>query len=747
MQTTLKNRIEKQINCRQHKKIVFDIFKNTPVIEHNNLCEYVEKCYKSYNENRNLMRKQNLVFEDFFKVYSHEEQKYILTPSISGLERFGDSIYKKIIDNNANKMINRTLSSKYRELLTENSRSLFVEMSLAGISVDTVRKEIGRKIAAIKTPKEFEEQAQRLLAHHSKWERSVVESRILKHNLVEGVDYDVFFDNGFNSISLRIHTFKASQAFGSIMWCITRTNAMFRSYRRDGSDYIFILNFSLPITDDLSLVAVLTDMHGRVDSIFNKKDIRLNHFTDKKILHNYFNPLALSEISQSHNMEEQNKKSTDIANFIECNNRSKINSETAFFDHAFNNPFFFEEKFGDKIDLNNDFHVSIIGAKIKKLDFTLYSDFIDQHHKHISYTKGKDFQLIENKTFLNQINSRSFHQSLSTYSYTDDFIVDKLENGDIDFLNSAAILIDSAITNGYSKLANYILKNKTQMKEEDRIDFCHKALYSLEKLEPNMDKKIGFDFINKIIPEKNHKNIFDNYFDFHFTNKTSLPFISTIQKSYNLKFEKIEFCESKFQFKNSIIPDELENISLYFELYDFSKPESTKMFLALILSRFLNVNDFLNKKTETKSNNEINLFFNMNFAFGMSDLFSSTKHKFLMGKFSMFSFCVIDKLLKEHPEHSQQIWKFIDKHDILFLTIRNALFLEHNFSKIKYSLEPIVNLLTKHNKIDKIKTKTLKKKLKKLQNNKVVNSSFYYFDKREPKDVLYKELIDYIEKF
>lgn len=757
MELSLKDRIVKHVKCKQHKNIIFSIFEKTPVSEHEDLCCYVEQSYKKYNENRHVLRKENVNFEDYFKVY--HLNKNIIEPSLSGLEAFGDDVNKKILTNHADQMIKRTLSGKYRKLINQDIRNLFLELSLAGVCLSLVKKEIGNKLAACKTTEELHRQVTRLLEDHSRWDRTIIEKRINKNNLIEGKDYDVLFDNGKNKVVLNIHSYKAAQAFGSIMWCITRTKTMFKSYLASGNSYLFSFDFDLPITDPFALLAILTDINNKVEFIYDKQDNKLpikeNEMTRLSNLYNPFNT-DIHINSFFENRQELLNNTIPIVDFINELNKDKINDPYVFFKNTFKNKYFLDKQFEGKINLNDLKHVHNIGEQVCDLEFSLPQDFIRQYQDFFEWENNKDFKLIENTSFINEINKKNVFGSspLDNYDFSESFILNQLKSGNILFKNSIEILIKRSIEEGFCELANYIIENKEIIPEKERLVKCALVFKNIYKLDNHIENKIGFDFLNQFIPETYQKHIQEYYFSDFYQNKRPKDMVERIKKSFNLNIEKIPFRDSQYIFSDNALLPYLNSISVFFDIYDFSNKRDVEVLFANIFSLFFdNKKVLLNKKNgEHKKyiplkpiQNLLFTTFDNYIAAGRFSISRGNEIEHSRACFSMWQRCVVDKLLTNYPQHKDMVWQFFKKHQISYITVRNTLLKESTIHSINSNLDPLTKLLIKYNKIEELKK--CEKRLKPFKNKKLMNASIFFLNSHsDNKTVLYDEICLYLKE-
>lgn len=250
------------------------------------LFEYINKGYNDYKDYKHLAKKQNIVFENYFK------NKDSL---INNFESFNDNLQKVIIKSKANKLKKRIISNKYNYLCDKETESLFLEMAQMNFTKQELQDFIGKKLSAFHYSEELNGALMNLMEIKEGWSVENWFKRIEKSNLIEGRDYEIK-EQKEDSLILNIKTFKASQALGSKMWCITRESYMYDHYREDMVDYQFHYDFSKPASDDSSMTAVLYDYIGEPTNVYSKADKEISKATVE-------NPYVLDIIEKTKKLE------------------------------------------------------------------------------------------------------------------------------------------------------------------------------------------------------------------------------------------------------------------------------------------------------------------------------------------------------------------------------------------------------------------------------------------------------------
>lgn len=176
-------------------------------------------------------------------------------------------------------------SSKYKYLYNEETYEIFKDIKETGLLKSDIQNMIGKKIAAHKSPEDFNNSLRLFLNSINEFD---AESYTLKEKGVN-INNSINFDN---IKVLHIENYEQSKALGSSSWCIVRDQHYFNQYTEDDSRQFFIYNFNKSSDDVESMIGMtLTDSgsfyvaHYKDDDSYRKdnflKDIQF------QIIHKY----------------------------------------------------------------------------------------------------------------------------------------------------------------------------------------------------------------------------------------------------------------------------------------------------------------------------------------------------------------------------------------------------------------------------------------------------------------------------
>ena len=129
---------------------------------------------------------------------------------------------------------------------------------------NSLQEYIGKKIAAFKTPEEFNGALSKFLESLNSF---TLEATL---NKAEKFGIQVISEN-HNKLILRINNFEESKTMGSSSWCISRSESYFHSYA-DGAEQYFLFDFSKENTDNASMIGITLHTNGEYSTAHYKDD-------------------------------------------------------------------------------------------------------------------------------------------------------------------------------------------------------------------------------------------------------------------------------------------------------------------------------------------------------------------------------------------------------------------------------------------------------------------------------------------
>ena len=150
--------------------------------------------------------------------------------------------------------------------------------------MDFTKKElqdfIGKKIGAFRHSEELNGALMNLIEIKGGWEPDTFIQKLKIAGCIENLDFEIRHNEN-NKLMIDINTFKASEAIGSKMWCISREERMFEYYKeKNYTEYSFYYDFNTNPSDDLSMLAILKNVDERISSLYTKGDKDI--YTDKE---------------------------------------------------------------------------------------------------------------------------------------------------------------------------------------------------------------------------------------------------------------------------------------------------------------------------------------------------------------------------------------------------------------------------------------------------------------------------------
>lgn len=251
---------------------------------------------------KNLIKENKLNFDDLMS----DLKTSILEKDNRGfqisLEYQNDEIDKAVILSSANKLKRSIISKKYEFLINDETKEIFLESAKQGITKEQLRTSVAPKIAAMKSPEDFNALLGHVIGKNIDWTPEGIENKALKN----GTDL-IKDDNGI--MYLEIDNFSDSQAFGSRMWCITRDNQFLQNYLyKDNTRIVFRLDTNLDIKEPDSYIAMLYQGDKLVE-IYDKND---DVYKDEKDLFQKMKQVDIPNMSE----RSKHKKVMQIESMI-----------------------------------------------------------------------------------------------------------------------------------------------------------------------------------------------------------------------------------------------------------------------------------------------------------------------------------------------------------------------------------------------------------------------------------------------
>lgn len=200
-------------------------------------------------------------FEDSFKNYRKDIYRVY--------EDLDDKMNRKIKDHKVHQLAHSIASNKYRGLYNDESYKIIEDIHDLNLKTDIFQDYIGKKIAAYKTPEQFNEGLSSFLKSFNGFD---MQSMVLK---AENAGVQIISESD-DILIVEIENYEQSKKLGSSSWCIVRDEAYFNSYTGDGNKQYFIYDFSYESSDNNSMIGFTLDAEGEHYAAHYKDDDEVN---------------------------------------------------------------------------------------------------------------------------------------------------------------------------------------------------------------------------------------------------------------------------------------------------------------------------------------------------------------------------------------------------------------------------------------------------------------------------------------
>lgn len=579
----VKTLINNNISSNVHKNIFFKIAENNN--DEGKIIDFMIKRYNVFINNRELFRNKNITFESFFP---KSKNRY----SFENFENFSDSVNKTILRHKAIIILKRILSSKYFYLQDYKTIYILEELVNEGFSAVEVQDFLGKKIILLKNAKDFNDALIELLNGKKTWNKEYLFSLINKNELKLDIDYNIISENDFE-LYIHIKTFKAAQAIGVKMWCLSRDSEMFDHYNiKSSKNIMFKFDFNRLYSDLSSTIAVLfdrnniaTDIYLKNDELINEKSFIHEHIKIKKGVSHYF-PVIENQIMffenllKFKNLQQIFLNEKGIIDFTSYRILKILFLETMF-------PM---EKINKEILKPFKTNLSLYIEENKE-SFSIFDLFlIKQEEQHFD-----DFYLFQNSNS-NSDNAILFFEENKKNEYINSIILKFIiESENYDVLDYLINTYDiKKIIEGLedNQQVDFIFNLINYENDKKSIFYYSDSLFNMINIDSKNKilKKLGFsDIENKLEIIKHFNKMHNNFnnsillniFDNTFEENESIDYLFTNIESYDFYFNEFKlsnkkrihsFLKSLF-FKHNTETEYIENKnhSMFFNEYNIKK--------------------------------------------------------------------------------------------------------------------------------------------------------------------------------
>lgn len=274
-------------------------------------------CYDNYLMHKQLFNETNN-FSAQLSDFLDENNETPNFQKIQNFLKFDEFVYKQIKFSKANKLIRSVVSNKYKHLINDESKDLFLNALDSDYLVDNIKQNLGSKIAAIKTPAQFNLYLSDILGFDTEWNQEAVIKKIERSNaevlLIK--DNKIFFD---------VNTYEQTSSLGSQSWCLTRDQQQLSSYGYQNNErLVFVYDLNQDPNEELSKVALLYK-NNKISEIYDKNDNSIEKNND---VFYYYNDVLLPKMSSNTVKDRvsyyQENLFTDNSNSIHLNQNVAI---------------------------------------------------------------------------------------------------------------------------------------------------------------------------------------------------------------------------------------------------------------------------------------------------------------------------------------------------------------------------------------------------------------------------------------
>lgn len=295
----------KKIHKELLEELIKDEFKKNPQISKDlihivrNLNDIGLITFKSsmetYKKNADILK---LYEVDIANTYKKMDKKDFDGNNYRIFEAIDDLFHKTIKDHKVKQYAHSISSNKYEHLYNDDTYKIIANLYDMNLKKEIFQQNIGKKIAAYKTPEEFNVALKQFYGSLNEFSN---EATLKKAN---NAGIEIIVENE-DLVILRIKIFEESKLMGSSSWCIAREQAYFNSYTSGTKEQYFVFDYTREAEDNSSMIGITIDK-GRYYTAHYKDDDQAE--ADAEMIDEYIT--MINSANKLTNKKEVNNKNT-----------------------------------------------------------------------------------------------------------------------------------------------------------------------------------------------------------------------------------------------------------------------------------------------------------------------------------------------------------------------------------------------------------------------------------------------------
>lgn len=183
-------------------------------------------------------------------------------------EAIDDVIASNVRQYKAERMLNRSLSNKYRNLYDEdkvNITNIMIDLIDSGMNESMLKDFVIKKIGAIKTGAELFDNLRKLKNSLDEFDEDILrkKAKYLDVKVLE-IDSNIFV--------FEVKNYEQSKSLGSPSWCIVRDKIYFDDYTSKNNKQYFIYDFNKDSSNIESMIGFTLNVSGSITARHYKND-------------------------------------------------------------------------------------------------------------------------------------------------------------------------------------------------------------------------------------------------------------------------------------------------------------------------------------------------------------------------------------------------------------------------------------------------------------------------------------------
>lgn len=313
-----RNGLYRDITVEEMGPMTHELIKSTIDYKFRKKPKLSKALQEKYEEDGTIFNEVDVIMNTYLDneaIFKNMKFDFNLVMENKCFEAIDDHMNAILLQYKIERYANTILSNKYKHLLTDEAYNSFKVLYETGVSETQLQDLVGKKLASIKEPEEFEKYIEKIINQFNGFNPEALSVKLETMNIQPILtENDVFV--------FEVNTFEDSKALGSASWCIARNQHHFDTYTGNGKRQFFIYDFNQNERSNQSMIGITLEKTGQFNTQHLKND---DYVSPTDFLRDVQKRLILKEVER-YNLDNEMKKKLGIVDekeTIEADSKNK----------------------------------------------------------------------------------------------------------------------------------------------------------------------------------------------------------------------------------------------------------------------------------------------------------------------------------------------------------------------------------------------------------------------------------------